>query len=284
MPPKDKEKATKSTNAEEGDSSVQKKKATAVAVGVGGAAEKVLVSERICRGMCRFCDQAVYSDQARRNCVKGYFHTGCHKELGKCYICNTEVMNSDLYAFNKRGHYHVVCIGTFMGNCRFCHENVYTSTRKRGNDGNGYFHDECKKGMVPVSVAGGGNADAGGSMPPPPPRTTARPVEAGASAVGVVGKSSASGASSSAGGSMPPPPPRTTARAVEAGGKSSASGASSSAGGNNGGGSGMPPQAKKTPAPAVKTGRTFQMSSTFFAHVHNANEDESAGMDPPPDV
>ena len=260
MPPKDKEKAAKSTNAEEGDSSVQKKKATAVAVGVGGAAEKVLVSERICRGMCRFCDQAVYSDQARRNCVKGYFHTGCHKELGKCYICNTEVMNSDLYAFNKRGHYHVVCIGTFMGNCRFCHENVYTSTRKRGNDGNGYFHDECKKGMVPVSVAGGGNADTGG------------------------GNADAGGGNADAGGSMPPPPPKTTARAVEAGGKSSASGASSSAGGNNGGRSGMPPQPKKTPAPAVKTGRTFQMSSTFFAHVHNANEDESAGMDPPPDV
>jgi len=146
-----------------------------------------------------------------------------------------DVRNSDLYAFNKRGHYHVLCIGTSLGNCRFCHENVYVSTRKRGNDANGYFHDECQKGMGFVPVTGGGGG----------------------------GKASAS--------------------AGDGGGKAGASGGDG--GGKAGGKAGsMPPPPPRAPAARVQSSPRFQMSTTFFAHVHNAQGDESAGMDPPPDT
>ena len=168
MSKKEKQKVLKIKEVEQEDSNVKNKDATAV-VALAGPVANVSVSGKTSRGICRFCDEAVFRDQARFNCVKGYFHAKCHKVLGKCYICDTDVRNSDLYAFNKRGHYHVLCIGTSVGNCRFCHENVYVSALrgsagKRGNDGNGYFHDECQKGMVLVSVAGcsGGKAAAVG--------------------------------------------------------------------------------------------------------------------------
>jgi len=249
------------------DESVQKNETT-------GHTANVSVPEKTSRGICRFCDEDVYSDQARFSCVKGYFHAKCHKVLGKCYICDMDVRNSDLYAFNRRGHYHVFCIGTSLGNCRFCHENVYVSTGKRGNEGNGYFHDECQKGMgfVPVTGGGGGKASASGGD-----GGGKASVYSGDGGGKAGGKAGASGGDS--GGKAGDKAGASAGDGGKAGGK--AGGGKSVANGSSGS---MPPPPPRAPAARVQASPRFQMSTTFFAHVHNAQGDESTGMDPPPDT